>query len=426
MRALVIGLAVSGRAAIELLRSDGWDVAAYDARPGAGEGVTADVVRTGLWDRDLLDGVDLVVPSPGVPETASPLVDCLASGVTIWSELELGMRRLGTTPVAAITGTNGKTTITELVSAMLTASGIDAHAIGNIGEPASGPGALGHEVVVVEASSFQLRFIDEFAPDAAVVINFAPDHLDWHVDVAAYAAAKARVFENMSQEAPVLYDADDAGAAGIVSASSSRLVGVSGTRRIGDSGPEGDKMWLAGNRVALADLPRRDPVMLVDLAAAAGVATALGATPAGIVTAALGYSPGRHRREVVLSVDGVTWVDDSKATNPHAALAAIGSYESVVLIAGGRAKGLDIAPLATAEPVRALVAIGESAGTLVSERPGSVIAASMEEAVDRAAEMARAGDVVLLAPGCASFDMFDSYGHRGDVFAAAVRRRVGG
>lgn len=426
MRVLVVGLAVSGRAVAGLLREQGHDVVAYDTRADVSAGVDEVEVHTGDWDSRLLDGVDLVVPSPGVPETSQPLVDALARDLAVWSELEVGTRRLSRTPIAAVTGTNGKTTITELVASMLTASGLDAPAVGNIGEPVSGPSALDRDALVVEASSFQLRFIDEFAPDAAVLINFAPDHLDWHPDVAAYAAAKARIFENMTVDAPVVYDVDDGGAAGIVSSSSSRLVGVSGVRRVADSGPDGDAMWLAGNKVSLVDLPRRDPVMLVDLAAAAETASALGATPTGIVTAALGYTPGRHRREVVLSAGGVTWVDDSKATNPHAALAAIGSYRSVVLIAGGRAKGLDIRPLATAPEVRALVAIGESAGLLVEARPDAATARSMEEAVEWAATIARDGDVVLLAPGCASFDMFDSYGQRGDVFAAAVRRRMGG
>lgn len=424
MRALVIGLAVSGRAAVDLLRGEGHHVTAYDARPEAADGVEADAVHTGGWDSGLLAEVDLVVPSPGIPETAPPVADALRAGTTIWSELELGARRIDA-PIAAVTGTNGKTTITEITAAMLAGSGIDATAVGNIGDPISGPAAEGHDALVVEASSFQLRFIDRFAPDAAVLVNFAPDHLDWHRDVAAYAAAKARIFENMASGSPVIYDSDDGGAAGIVSASSCRLVGVSGTRRIGRSGPEADRMWLAGATVPLSVLPRRDPAMLVDLAAAAEAAAALGASEEGIATAAASYRSGRHRREVVLTAGGVTWIDDSKATNPHAALAAIESYPSVVLIAGGRAKGLDIRPLARAEHVRAVVAIGESAPELLAERPDAVRAETMDEAVAEAGDLAENGDVVLLAPGCASFDMFDSYGQRGDVFAAAVRRMAG-
>jgi UDP-N-acetylmuramoylalanine--D-glutamate ligase len=192
MTVLVIGLGVSGRAAVDLLNSQGERVIGYDARPESASGVDADEIRTGPWKRDLLDGIDLVVPSPGVAETSDVMADVLASGIPVWSELELGFRALEGKPVVAVTGTNGKTTVTELTAAMLLASGIDAVAVGNIGDPISGTGVADHDVLVVEASSFQLRFIDRFRPNAAVIINFAPDHLDWHPDVAAYGAAKAR------------------------------------------------------------------------------------------------------------------------------------------------------------------------------------------------------------------------------------------
>jgi len=425
MTALVIGLAVSGRAALELLQEQGERVVVYDRRPEATEGIVADEVLAGDWDPSFLGGIDLVVPSPGVPETSQVMADVLSSGVPVWSELELGYRGLGGVPVAAITGTNGKTTVTELTAAMLVASGVDAAAVGNIGDPITGRGVADHDVLVVEASSFQLRFIDSFRPIAAVIINFAPDHLDWHPDVTAYGAAKSRIFEHMEEDDRLVFDAADPGAVELVASARAGRVGVTGRERQGDSGPEGSMMYLAGAEVSLSDLKRTDSVMLVDLAAAAETARAMGATTDGIVTAAVAYQPGRHRREVVAQIGGVTFIDDSKATNPHAALAAIGAYSSVVLIAGGRAKGLDIRPLARAEPVRGLVAIGESADELLSERRDAVCAATMGEAVDRAIALSDPGDVVLLAPGCASFDMFDSYGHRGDIFAAAVREKVG-
>ncbi|MCH7585185.1 MAG: UDP-N-acetylmuramoyl-L-alanine--D-glutamate ligase [Acidobacteria bacterium] len=425
MTVLVIGLAVSGKAALELLREQGERVVAYDRRPEATVGIDADEVYTGDWDPSFLGGVDLVVPSPGVPETSQVMADVLSSGVPVWSELELGYRRLGGIPLAAITGTNGKTTVTELAAAMLVESGVDAAAVGNIGDPITGRGVADHDVLVVEASSFQLRFIDSFRPSAAVIVNFAPDHLDWHPDVAAYGAAKSRIFEHMEDDDLLVFDAADPGAVGLVASAVARRVGVTGHERQGGSGPEGPTMYLAGATVSLDDLKRTDSVMLVDLAAAAETARALGATAEGIAAAAVAYQPGRHRREVVARVGGVTFIDDSKATNPHAALAAIGAYPSVVLIAGGRAKGLDIRPLARADSVRGLVAIGESAEELLSERRDAVGAATMGEAVDRAISLSDPGDVVLLAPGCASFDMFDSYGHRGDVFAAAVREKVG-
>jgi UDP-N-acetylmuramoylalanine--D-glutamate ligase len=418
---LVIGLAVSGRAAISLLQSQGHDVVGYDSRP-VDQGIDGFRIHTGAWDPAILHSIDLVVPSPGVPETSPIIASIVESGIPIWSELELGFRAAAA-PVVGITGTNGKTTVTEVATEMLIASGIDARAVGNIGEPISTAGRS--DVLVVEASSFQLRFIDSFAPDAAAIVNFAPDHLDWHPDVASYRAAKARIFENIGEETPLVFDSDDAGAVGLVSGADARLVGVSAVRAGGASGREGDDLNLAGVKIPLSELPRSEPTLLVDLAVAAELAVAVGGTPDGIESAARTYLPGRHRREVVAEVNGVTFIDDSKATNPHAALAAIAAYPSVVLIAGGLAKGLDVQPLARARTVREMVVIGESAEVLAEARPGSMIAADMDEAVDRAISVARPGDVVLLAPGCASFDMFDSYGHRGDVFAATVREKVG-
>jgi UDP-N-acetylmuramoylalanine--D-glutamate ligase len=422
MTTLVLGLAVSGRAAATLLATQGESVIGYDSRLDAATDLPLTDVVLGEWDRRILNDVDLVVTSPGIPETAAPIRDALDSGVAVWSEIELAFRAHRSTPVVAITGTNGKTTVTEMVASMLSESGSDAAAVGNIGEPFSSVG--NHEVIVVEASSFQLRFIDQFAPSAAVVTNFAPDHLDWHSDLAAYAAAKARIFEKMSPGAPLVFDEDDPGAVDLVSAAATVRSPVSGIRLQADAEADGF-IRLGGAEVSVEGLGRSDAVMLVDLGMAAVAAAAVGATPEGIARAALGYRPGAHRREVVAEIDGVTFVNDSKATNPHAALAAIDSFPSVVLIAGGRAKGLDIRPLATAASVHGLVAIGESGPVLVEARPDAVTAATMREAVEHAVSMSRPGDVVLLAPGCASFDMFTSYGHRGDAFADAVRQRVG-
>jgi UDP-N-acetylmuramoylalanine--D-glutamate ligase len=423
MKVLVIGLAVSGRAAVTLLRDQGHEVVGFDERADAGTGLSDIEIATGGWTDTLLADIDLVVPSPGVPETAAPLRSALDAGIPVWSELELGYRARRDTPMFAVTGTNGKTTVTELATSMLVSSGVDAIAVGNIGDPIStaGPAAA----LVIEASSFQLRFIDEFRPTAAAVVNFAPDHLDWHADVAAYGAAKARIFGRLGPDDALVFDADDPGAVGLVANSTARRVGVSGVGMPGPSGRDGDVMVLAGVRIPIAELQHHHPALLADLAIAAEGAAVLGATPEGIGAAARSYQPGRHRREIVASADGITFIDDSKATNPHAALSAIGAYPSVVLIAGGRAKGLDIQPLAIADNVRELIAIGESAEELVRARPDTVVAQDMDEAVERAIAISHPGDVVLLAPGCASFDMFDSYGHRGDVFAAAVRNKVG-
>jgi UDP-N-acetylmuramoylalanine--D-glutamate ligase len=423
MTALVIGAAVSGRAATALLRSHGEKVILYDADVDALEGAEADVSHGGEWDRSLLDGVDLVIASPGVPEHSPPVRDSISSGLPLWSELELGFRHLEA-PVIAVTGTNGKTTVTELAAQMLRASGLDAAAAGNIGDPLCA--AVGHpwDVVVVEASSFQLRFVDTFHAGAAVLLNVAPDHLDWHRSFEAYAAAKARILERQTPSDVVVYDADDAGASALVASAAGRLVPVSGrTRPPGGWGRDGDVLALQGVAVPLDAMPRPDAVMLVDVAAAAQAAIHMGATPSGVFEVATAFRPGPHRRQVIGTWAGVTWVNDSKATNPHAAIASVRDHESVILIAGGRNKGLDIRGLPLEPNVRHVIAIGEAAAELVAVGAPSTVAGTIEEAVAIADEMSRESDTVLLAPGCASFDMFHSYADRGERFAAAVRSR---
>ncbi len=426
MNTLVIGAAVSGRSAARVLREQGDSVVLYDRDPAAVAGIDAHAVHGGEWDRALLDGIELVVASPGVPEHAAPIADALSAGIRIWSELELGYRRAGL-PVLAVTATNGKTTVTEAATAMLLRSGIRAVAVGNIGEPLSGvdPGAW--DVLVVEASSFQLRFVETFHAAAAVLLNVAPDHLDWHLTLERYTAAKRRILERQTAADIVVFDADDPGAVAAVAGATGRPVPVSGTRVPPGGWGVADGVLRVGDAmVSLRELHRHDAVFLVDLAAAAAAAMHLGAVPEAVAAVAREYRPGHHRREVVGVWDDVTWINDSKATNPHAAVAAIAAYPSVVLIAGGRAKGVDLSPVASAPGVRAIVAIGEAAPHLVALAPGTQVATSMEDAVARADELARPGDTVLLAPGCASFDMFESYADRGDQFAAAVRRRKGG
>jgi len=423
MRVLVIGAAVSGRAAASLLRSKGEYVVLYDADRAALDGAAADRLSGGPWDPALLDAIDVVVASPGVPEHAAPIRDTLASGIPLWSELELASRHIDA-PIAAVTGTNGKTTVTGLTARMLEASGLRVAAVGNIGEPLSAAVGTPWDALVVEASSFQLRFVDSFRADAAVLLNVAPDHLDWHGSFEAYAAAKARILERQTPGDVVVFDADDPGASALVVGATARRVPVSGRVRPDDGwGPEGDALILDGVEIPVADLPRGDAVMLVDVAAAASAAVHLGATPEGVREAAIGFTAVPHRREVVGTWDGVTWVDDSKATNPHAAIAAIRDLESVVLIAGGRNKGLDVGPIALEPNLRLVVAIGEAAGDLAAGGGPVKIADTLEEAVAIADESAVVGDTVLLAPGCASFDMFRSYADRGDRFSAIVRSR---
>ncbi|MEX0757326.1 MAG: UDP-N-acetylmuramoyl-L-alanine--D-glutamate ligase [Acidimicrobiia bacterium] len=418
MRTLVLGAGVSGRAAARLAVRLGHRVLVYDRNPVID---LADVaVVSGVWDPLTLQGIDLVVASPGFGDRSAPITDGLEAGVEIIGEVEFAWREIHA-PTVAVTGTNGKTTVTTLISDMLTASGLRAPALGNIGTPVSDWTSEELDVLVLEMSSFQLRFIDRFHASVAVVTNVAADHLDWHGSVAGYREAKARIVANQSAEDVVVFDALDDGATAVAARSAATQVGVSvdGSTAVGVVDEE--LVW-DGLAVPLSALAVDDSVYHTDLALAGAAALAMGADPDAVAGVARSFTPGAHRRQVVFESSGVRWVDDSKATNPHAALAAISSYPSVVLIAGGLAKGLDISPLAIAPGVKAVVAIGESAPVLLEAAgPRGHAAGSMIEAVDIARSIATSGDVVLLAPGCASYDMFESYAARGDAFAAAAR-----
>jgi UDP-N-acetylmuramoylalanine--D-glutamate ligase len=425
-RVLVLGAGVSGRAAARLAISQGMTVTIFDER------VHEDVMELGLgvawgeWDPLLLNGVDLVVASPGFSERSRPVVEVLESGLPIWSEIEFAYRHLKG-PVAAITGTNGKTSVTEATAAMLDASGLDAPATGNIGAPLSDFAETPHDALVVEVSSFQLRFIETFHPIAAAITNVAVDHLDWHGSPQAYREAKARIYANQTSTDLLVYDDDDEGAVRLAAAAPSERFPVSGHRvPAGGGGVEGSSLVMGDVEVDVADLQSQDPIHLVNLACAGALALRMGASARGVADGAVAYRPGAHRRTVVAEIDGVRWVDDSKATNPHAAVASIRAHGPVVLIAGGLAKGIDLTPITQEENVRLLIGIGE-AGPDLMEAAGERgrLAGTLEIAVEVAAAAAEPGDTVLLAPGCASFDQFVSYGARGDLFAELVRERQG-
>ncbi|MEN8233520.1 MAG: UDP-N-acetylmuramoyl-L-alanine--D-glutamate ligase [Actinomycetota bacterium] len=420
MNVLVLGAALSGVSAAHLAARLGYKVAVYDRSakatiPLREEGYT---VHSGAWADHLLKRIDLVVASPGFPEGSEPIQAALRSNVEIISELEFGTRRL-TVPYVAITGTNGKTTVTTAIAAMLNASGVSAVAAGNIGTPICDLGEAPASVVVLEASSFQLRFVDRFHPVAAGIINVAADHLDWHGTVAAYADAKSRIFENMEPNETLAFDSDDEGAARLAGSAQCRALPVSGhAAPTGGVGPVDSGLALAGK---ILPLSTTDPSWVVDLAIAAVVASAVGATTEGIASVTGTFAPGPHRRRTVTTRNGVTWVDDSKATNPHAARAAAEAYPSVVLLAGGRNKDLDLSTIAS-KSVRHVIAFGEAAPSVAGsiDRPVTVVG-DLAEAVQEAELIARPGDTVLLAPGCASFDEFSSYAERGERFADLVR-----
>ncbi|MDJ0664911.1 MAG: UDP-N-acetylmuramoyl-L-alanine--D-glutamate ligase [Acidimicrobiia bacterium] len=422
MRTLVLGAAVSGLAAARLARANGDDVAIYDRRPIAEVDFE---VHSGEWDPAMLNEVDRVVTSPGFPEHVGPIPSVLAAGVPLVSEMEYAATQIDV-PYAAVTGTNGKTTVTSVTADMLVRSGIDAKAAGNIGMALSDLVAEPPEALVIEASSFQLRFIDSFHPQAATILNIAPDHLDWHRNLDEYVAAKQRIFENQNEDDLLVFDADDPGATGAVQGAPSRLVPASGSSLPpGGSGRGSGSLQIAGH--TYPD-PGLDPAYTLDMVVAGELAAHLGATPDAIGNTMDSFAPGRHRRTPIGEWDGVSWVNDSKATNPHAAVASVRAYDSVVLIGGGRNKGLDLAPITAQPAVRMIIGIGEAAIELAALTDPDRFrhAADMEAAVAIADAIAQPGDTVLLAPGCASFDMFESYGERGEVFTRLVLERKGG
>ncbi len=400
--------------------AEGHEVLLYDAEhPVDVDGIDGDVeVLPGEWAASHLDGVDRVVTSPWFPETSGPLLDVLERSIPVVTEAGFGLERLST-PYVAVTGTNGKTTVTEETAAMLRASGVDTPACGNVGTPTSSISEGDTEVLLIELSSYQLRFMGTLAPIAAALLNIAPDHLDWHGSFDRYVAAKARIFATMGPDEALVYDVDDPVAARTVAAASCRLMPCSGTHLPeGGNGVVDGCLVVDGHRIPTAV---NDPTFLFDLVAAATLALEAGGDVDGVAKVAAAFTPGEHRRRVVATIDGVTWIDDSKATNPHAAVAAARSYDDVVLLVGGRNKGLDLSPLTSVPGVRRVVAFGEAAAEIAAAADSEVVVVpTLASAVAKAREIAEEGDTVLLSPGCASFDEFGSYAERGDAYARLV------
>jgi len=437
--ALVVGFGITGRAVTDALIARGVAVVVVDEHPT--DAIRAEAASRGVElvespsEPDLarlVTGCDLVLPSPGLPERHPVFALAAASGTAIESEFDLA-DRWDARPIVAITGTDGKTTVTTMVTAMLVASGVRAVACGNTETPlVEAIGDPDIEVFVVEASSFRLASTRWFQPAVAVWLNFAPDHLDAHASLASYEAAKASIWAHLDPVSGVaIASADDPV---VLANRNPEVVTITfGTEGI-DAEATVVEGWLClpdGTRLVRVDeLPRRFPHDITNALAASAAASAAGASVEGICRALRSFRGLHHRVELVGEVDGVRWFDDSKATTPHAVLSAIGAFDSVVLMAGGRNKGLDLSPLgAQVPPVRAVVAIGEAAAEVDSAFAGRcevrTVPTNIEDAVDAAASIARVGDVVLLSPGCTSFDWFSSYGERGDRFADAVRRLPG-
>jgi len=433
----VLGLGVTGSAVLRSLVDHGEAAVAVDDHPSdAGRrlaeslGVELVVAPSADALAALVGRVDVVVPSPGVPDHHPVFALAAAAGVPVRSEFDLAAA-WDDRPILAITGTNGKTTVTELTRQMLEASGRSAVAVGNTEVPLVA--ALDDpttDVFVVEASSFRLLHSESFAPHVGTWLNLAPDHLDNHADLDSYIAAKARLWAHQGSDDVAIGNADDPVVAAHLEGAAARHV-TFGLDPGADHHLEGDRLVLAdGAELARTDeLERAFPHDLSNALASAATALHGGATPSGARDALLAFRGLPHRVALVGEAGGVQWYDDSKATAPHATRAALRAFPSVVLIAGGRNKGLDLHELADErDHVRAVVAIGEAgpevAAAFDGVRPVRV-ATSMDGAVDEAAALASPGDVVLLSPACASFDWYRSYAERGDDFVRAVRAHLG-
>jgi len=434
--ALVVGLGVTGRAMATALRAHGHEVVAVDDHPSAGLEAWAgeqhlDVVtEPSVGELEALVGAaGVVLPAPGLPERH--LVFALADrlSVPVRSELDLAAG-WDDRPTVAITGTNGKTTVTLLVTEMLRASGWRAEAVGNTDVPlVSAIADPDVDVFVVEASSFRLARSTAFCPVVGTWLNFADDHLDVHRDLAGYEQAKARLWAGFTADQLAVANAEDP----VVAAHAARLPRVETFGlSVGDWHVAGAHLRRPGGEplVAVEDLWRALPHDLTNGLAAAATALGAGATVDGVQAALTGFTGLPHRVELVAEDHGVRYYDDSKATAPHATLAALSGFDSVVLIAGGRNKGLDLGALAAAAPrLRHVVAIGDAADEVTAAFRGKVpvqAAGNMDDAVAQAAVAAHNGDVVLLSPGCASFDWYRNYAERGEDFARAVHELIGG
>jgi UDP-N-acetylmuramoylalanine--D-glutamate ligase len=479
VRAVVAGFGVSGFAAADNLNHLGASVVALDESDAGDRAEKAELlevlgadVRLGAGATATLpDDVDVLVTSPGWKPTAPLLAQAGARGIPVWGEVELAWRLRDPdhdTPWLCVTGTNGKTTTVQMLDSILRAAGLRSIAVGNVGLPIveAVMDPEPYDVLAVELSSFQLHYTDSMSAQSAAVLNVAEDHLDWYSStgpspMAQYAADKGRIYERV-QRACVYNVADP---------ETERLVReadvVEGARAVGFTlGMPGvgmvglvedilvDRAFIeqratsAAELCTVADLALHSPGgaaphMIANALAAAALARSHGVSQSAVRDGLRSFRPDGHRIAVVGERAGITWVDDSKATNPHAAQSSLLAYDSVVWIAGGLAKGAQFDDLVVAarDRLRGVVLLGRDREAIAAalsrhapdvpvivvdgDETGPVSGGhAMERVVGAATELARPGDTVLLAPGCASMDMFANYAERGDAFADAVRRRL--
>ena len=437
--ALIHGIALSGEALGRELVQRGWQVRVSDDQPDDVKRAVAASLGTELVGQpdaavlaSLVAECDIVCPAPGVPETHPVVAAARAAGRPLRTEIDLAYeweqeRPGGARPMLAVTGTDGKTTTTFLTAHMLHTAGVRSAAVGNTEVPLVAALAEPVDAFVVECSSFRLHWIDSFRAEASVWLNFAPDHQNWHVSLDSYEAAKARMWAHNRPTDVAIGFLDDP----VVMRNLDRVAGVARTfAAVGADYHvhDGVLMGPVGPIARVADMTRSLPHDITNALAAAALVLESGLADVDAVAAALAtFRHPPHRIEPLGSLRGAHWFNDSKATSPHAALTAMRGFDRIVLLAGGRNKGLDLASLATESArVKAVIGLGE-AGREVAEafegRCPTSVAISMRDAVDQAAAIAVDGDTVLLSPACASFDWYPAGGYpaRGDDFKQCFR-----
>ncbi len=445
VRVLVVGMARSGMAAALTLAGQGAIVTACDIKDAkALPGVTEKLKNAGV---DVITGgyppvtgqFDLVIASPGVPATEQPFIEAVQSGIPVWSELELA-HRFTRGEVVAVTGTNGKTTTTALMGEMFARAGVPVVVAGNIGTPLIGEvkNTTDCHVTVLEVSSFQLEWVEKFHPRVAVILNITPDHLDRHGSMENYAAAKAKIFQAQSAVDYTVLNYDDPGVRNLAAKTPAQVIFFS-SRHILETG-----VFVVDGTITVRQEEELPVIAVEDVAikGAHNIENALAAVAAGW---AMGLTPERmketlalfpgveHRLEFVRELDGVRYINDSKGTNPDASVKALEAYPNpVVLIAGGKNKGSDFTRFARAvkEKAKVIILLGEAAedihAALASEGYQAVRRVdSYRQAVPLAQKLAQPGDIVLLSPACASWDMFNSYEERGALFKKLVNNLRG-
>jgi UDP-N-acetylmuramoylalanine--D-glutamate ligase len=433
----VFGLAVAGRAVAKSLRDRGLEVVVGDDKLTDDHRLFAqsigahvvDVAHDGDLQR-VMSSVSVLSPAPGVPENHSVIRSAHENGVSIQSEIEIAyrmelLRGDGPRPMVAITGTDGKTTTTLMANAMLRAAGLRSEAVGNTEVPLIESLATEAQAFAIECSSFRLEHTELFRAQASAWLNIAPDHLDWHSSYQKYFDAKAKMWVNCTPSDVAVAPVDDVNILSVARASVARVVTFGAED--GDYRVVGNELCgPSGAIMNVSRMKRSLPHDVTNALAAAAVCIESGLASAQHVAHALEhFDNAPHRIQFVAEINGVRWFNDSKATSPHAASVALRAFDSIVLIAGGKNKDLDLSQMAC-EPhrMRAVVAIGMAADEIAQAFSGVctvVKAESMSSAVSQAHELSRNGDVVVLSPGCTSYDWYSNYGERGDDFMKCVR-----